>query len=148
RWKLRFSGVTEFEFEVFVSAAVPFANGYVGDIPFVLSLNPNEEFTLFGKVFDLVGREIEGAMVSWATNNPSIAEVSGKKVTAGPGRGFATLSASSGGRPPQHPTFVSVCQATMLNGDTVLPSSISSSDCFSTFGSEGGTPSNLYYVDL
>jgi len=149
RWKLRFTpGVTSFTFQLLVSAAVQYPDGYVDDIPYVLTLNPNEVRTLTGSVRSFSGVLQPGATIDWTSSAPGIAGVSGTQVTAGASRGVAELTASSGARPGVYTTAVSVCQATVVTSGTSLPSSISSSDCFSSYGSSSGRPTDSYYADL
>ena len=45
-------------------------------------------------------------------------------------------------------TAVSVCPSTTVMNGTTLPSSIASSDCFSSFGDPNGLPTTSYYADL
>jgi hypothetical protein len=149
RWKLRFSPeVTGFTFRVYVSAAVQYPDGYVDGTPYVLSLDPNESRALPGVVRSPVGDVLGDETVSWSSSAPSTAAVSGTQVTAGAARGFATLTPSSGPRPGLFPTSVSVCQSTVVGNGTVLPSSIASTDCFSSYGSNTGGPTTSYYADL
>jgi len=149
RWKLQFTpGVTGFTFQLLVSAAVQYPDGYVDDHPYVLTLNPGETRTLTGSVRSFAGVLQPGATIDWTSNAPLIASVSGTQVTAAASRGFAELTASSGVRPGVYTTAVSVCQATVVTSGTSLPSSISSSDCFSSYGSPNGRPTDSYYADL
>lgn len=149
RWKIRFSPqATTFSFTVLMSAAVPYPNGYIDGHPYVLTLDPNESRTLGGVVRNVVGAAQPGQTISWTSNAPLTAAISGSQVTAGASRGFADLTAQSGLRPAVYTTAVSVCQSAVVTSGTSLPSSISSSDCFSSFGSSSGRPSTSYYSDL
>ncbi len=149
KWKLRFTPeVTNFTFNLLVSSAVQYPNGYVDDIPYVLSLNPGEVRTLTGSVRSFVGNLQPGATIDWTSGAPGTASVSGTQVTAGPSRGVAFLTAASGARPGIYTSAVSVCQATVVASGTSLPSSISSTDCFSSYGDPNGRPTNSYYADL
>jgi hypothetical protein len=149
RWKLRFSPeVTSFTFTVYVSAAVQYPNGYVDGIPYVVSLDPNESVALPGVARSFVGTALPQATVSWSSSAPATASVTGTQVTAGSARSFATLTSSSGARPGIFTTAVSVCQSTVVGNGTVLPSSISSGDCFSSYGDPNGRPTTSYYADL
>lgn len=149
RWKLALTPeVTDFTFDVYLSTAVQFPVGYVDGIPYTLSLNPGESLILPGAVRSLVGNVVPGEVVSWSTSASGTAAVAGTQVTAGGANGFATLTASSSARPALFTTAVSVCQAVVVNSGTSLPSSISPSDCFSTYGDPDGRPTNSYYADL
>ncbi|HEX8432276.1 MAG TPA: PPC domain-containing protein [Longimicrobium sp.] len=149
RWKLQFSPeVTNFTFQLYVSAAVQFPDGYVDDNPYVVTLNPSESVGLPATVRDLVGNDLPGEPVSWTSDAPATASVSGSQVTAGGSRGFANLTASSGPRPNVYSTAVSVCQATVVSNGTSLPSSIASTDCFSSYGDPNGRPTTSFYGDL
>jgi len=148
RWKLRLSPeVTSFTFTVLLSAAVQYPTGYIDGHPYVLSLNPNETRTLSGTVRDVVGNPVAGA-ITWTSGSPGIVSVTGSQATAGASRGFAEITAESGGRPGVYTTAVSVCQATVVGNGTSLPSSIAASDCFSSYGSPSGRPTESYYADL
>ncbi|MBB4638826.1 PPC domain-containing protein [Longimicrobium terrae] len=149
RWKLQFSPeVTNVTFKVLVSAAVQFPDGYVDNTPYVLTLNLGETRNLPGAVFTVVGNPVPGAVIDWSSSNPGLASVNGSQVTAGGGRGFATLTATSGSRPATYSTVVSVCQSTVVNNGTSLPSSIAGTDCFSSYGDPTGRPTNTFYADL
>lgn len=148
QWKLRFTPeVTNFTFTVYVSTAVQYPNGYVDDMPYVITLNPNEARTLTGTARNFAGNPT-GTPVSWSSDAPATASVTGSQVTAGAARGFASLTASSGAAPGLFTTAVSVCQATVVTNGTSLPSQISSTDCFSSYGDPNGRPTNSYYADL
>jgi hypothetical protein len=148
QWKFQVSGgATTFSFVVLLSTAVQYPDGYIADHPYVLSLNPNEVRTLVGTVFDFRG-DVLADPISWSSIAPGTASVSGTQVTAGGARGFAELTASSGPRPGIYTTAVSVCQATLVTSGTSLPSSISGSDCFSSYGDPSGRPTSSYYADL
>ena len=148
RWKLQFSpGVTSLTFTVLVSTAVQYPNGYIDDIPYVISLNPNEARALTGTARNFAGTPL-GSAVSWASNAPATASISGTTVTAGGSNGFASLTATSGATSGLWNPAVSVCQSAVVTNGTNLPSSIAASDCFSSYGSNSGTPSTAYYADL
>jgi hypothetical protein len=149
RWKLQFTPeVTTFTFTLYISTAVQYPDGYVDGTPYTLSLNPGESIALPGVVRDFVGNALPGETVSWSSSAPGTASVSGTQVTAGGSNGFATLTASSGPRPAIYATSVSVCPATVVSDGTDLPSSISSTDCFSSYGDPNGRPTSSYYADL
>lgn len=149
RWKFAVDpAVTSFSFTVLVSAEVQYPEGYVDGHYYVLTLDPNEARTLPGTVRSAVGTVLGGEAIDWASDAPGTAGVSGTQVTAGASRGFATLTATSGPRPGVYPTAVSVCQSTVVAGGTSLPSSISSTDCFSSYGSADGLPTTSFYADL
>ena len=148
RWKLRLTPeVNTFTFTVYVSAAVQYPNGYIDDHPYVVTLNPSESTTLTGTARNFVGNPL-GTPVSWSSNAPGTASVSGSLLTAGAARGFAALTATSGATSGLWTTAVSVCQATVVTNGTSLPSSIASSDCFSSYGDPNGRPTTSYYADL
>ena len=148
RWKFaRDPGVTRFTFTVLVSAAVQYPDGYIDGNPYVLALNPGETRTLGGIVRNAVGEPLAGEVITWNSSAPGIAAVSGTQVTGGT-RGFAELTAANGPRFGTYTTAVSVCQATVVGNGTNLPSSIATSDCFSTYGSSSGRPTTSYYADL
>jgi len=148
-WQFQFTpDVDNFTFKVLVSAAVQYPDGYVADHPYVLTLNPGESRSLSGTVYSAVGNVLPGAAIGWSSSAPGTASVSGATVMAGAGRGFAELTAVSGPRPGVYTTAISVCQATVVGNGTSLPSSISSTDCFSSYGSNSGRPTTSYYADL
>ena len=149
RWKFQFTPeVTQITFKVYVAAAVPYSNGYVDGTPYTLTLNPGETVGLPSVVRNFLGDALPGETVSWTSNAPGTASVSGTQVTAGGANGLATLTALSGARRGVYETSVSVCPAPVVTNGTTLPASISSSDCFSSFGSSEGRPSTSYYGDL
>jgi hypothetical protein len=148
RWKLQFSPeVNTFTFTVYVSAAVQYPNGYIDDIPYVVTLNPSESRTLTGTARNFAGTPL-GTAVSWSSNAPVTASVSGSLLTAGASRGFANLTATSGATSGLWNPAVSVCQATGVANGTSLPSSIANTDCFSSYGDPNGRPTTSYYADL
>jgi hypothetical protein len=149
RWKLKFTpDVATFTFTVFVSAAVRYPNGYVDGVPYVITLNPGETRELTGTVRSFTGQELSSKTVTWSTDNPTNASVTGTQVTAGPSNGFATLTAASGERPAIYPTSISVCQATVVADGANVPSAIASTDCFSSYRGPDGRPTTSYYGDL
>lgn len=148
RWKLQFTpGVTTLNFTVLVSTAVQYPNGYIDDIPYVISLDPNEARALTGTPRNFAGTPL-GTMVSWSSNAPATASISGTTVTAGGARGFADLTSTSGSVSGLWTTAVSVCQSAVVTSGTSLPSSIANTDCFSSYGSNSGRPTTSYYADL
>lgn len=148
RWKFQLTPeVTRFTFVVLVSAAVQYPNGYL-ETPYVLSLDPGEVRELTGTAFSFRGDVLAGEVISWSSDAPATASTSGTQVTAGASRGFASLTATNGPRTGLYTTAVSVCQSTVVTGGTSLPSSISSSDCFSSYGDPNGRPTTSYYADL
>jgi hypothetical protein len=148
RWKLQFTPeVTSFTFTVYVSAAVVYPDGYIDDHMYVLSLNPGEVRGLTGSVRNAVGNALADP-IAWASSAPGTASISGSQVTAGGSNGFAEITATSGPRSGIYTTAVSVCQSTVVAHNANLPSSIAASDCFSSYGSSDGRPSESYYADL
>jgi hypothetical protein len=148
RWKFATGpAVTRFTFTVLVSAAVQYPEGYIDDHPFVLSLNPGETRALSGVVRSAVGGVLPGP-IDWSSNAPGTASVTGTQVTAGGSRGFAELTAANGPRPGVYTTAVSVCQSVVVSNGTSLPSSIAGTDCFSSYGSSNGRPTDDFYADL
>lgn len=148
RWRLHLTPeVTSFTFTVYVSAAVQYPNGYIDDIPYVVTLNPSESRTLTGTARNFAGNPL-GTTVNWASNAPATASVTGSLLTAGASRGFATLTATSGLTSGLWNPAVSVCAATVVTNGTSLPSSIAASDCFSSYGDPNGKPTTSYYADL
>ncbi|MEO8335769.1 MAG: PPC domain-containing protein [bacterium] len=149
RWKLVLTpDVTSFTFTVYVSAEMQYSNGYIDGHPYVLTLNPGESVALPGVVRTAVGTAQPAEVVSWVSDATGTASVSGTQVTAGGSRGFATLTPSSGARPGLFLTAVSVCAATVVTNGTTLPSSIASSDCFSSYHGPNDRPTVGYYADL
>lgn len=139
--------VSTFSFTVYVSAAVQYPDGYIDGHYYVLTLDPNETRTLPGTARNVVG-EATGGTITWGNSAPGLASVNGNQITAGGARGFGELTGSEGPRPGLYTTAVSVCAAPVVTNGTSLPSSISSSDCFSSYGSNSGRPSTSYYADL
>jgi hypothetical protein len=149
QWKFQLAGgATTFTFTVLVSTAVIYPQGYILANPYVLTLDPGESRALSAMVYTYRSDGIPGAPITWTSSNPGIVTVSGSQATAGGARGFAEITLDSEGRPATVSTAVSVCPATVVTGGTSLPSSISSSDCFSSFGSNQLRPSTSYYGDL
>jgi hypothetical protein len=149
RWKLRFTpDVTSFTFLVAISTEVPYPNGYVSGNPYVLTLNPGETRTLPGTVFSFVGNPLPGETINWASGNPALVAVTGSQATAGASRGFTDLTPSSGSRPADYTTAVSVCQSAVVTTGHNSSQSIANTDCFSAFGSNSFRPSTSYYGDL
>lgn len=149
RWKFQLTpAVTNFTFTVYISAEVQYPNGYVDGVPYVLALDPGEIRTLTGTVRTFLGDPDSDQTITWASNAPGTASVSGTQVTAGNSRGFATLTATAGARPAIYSTSVAVCQSTAVFSGSNLVSSIASSDCFSSFGDPNGRPTTSYYADI
>jgi hypothetical protein len=149
RWKFQLAGgATTFTFKVLISTAVQYPEGYIDGHYYVLTLNPGETRTLPGTV-----RRVNGALnpdqtISWVSGAPATASVTGTQATAGGSNGFTEFTGTSGPRPGIYTTAVSVCPATVVTHGTSLPSSISSSDCFSSYGDPNGRPTSSYYADL
>ena len=139
--------VSTFSFTVYVSAAVQYPDGYIIDHYYVLTLDPNETRTLPGTSYNVVG-EPTGGTITWGNSMPGLASVTGNQITAGVSRGFGELTGSEGPRPGVYTTAVSVCEAPVVTNGTNLPSSISNTDCFSSYGSNNGRPTTSYYADL
>jgi hypothetical protein len=149
RWKFQIApGVTTFSFTVLVSAEVIYPEGYIDGHPYVLTLNPGETRTLSGSVFNAVGTLLNGQTISWSSDAPDTASVSGSQVTAGQTQGFATITATSGARPGVFTTAVSVCPSMVVGDGTSLQASLLATDCFSSYGSSNGQTSTTYYGDL
>lgn len=149
RWKFQVTpGVTSFNFRVLISTEVQYPQGYIDNHYYVLTLNPGETRTLPGTVRRVNGGLHPNQSIDWASGSPGTASVTGTQVTAGGSPGFAEVSGSSGPRSTVYTTAVSVCQATVVGNGTSLPSSISSSDCFASYGSNSGRPTTSYYGDL
>ena len=149
QWKFQLTpDVTNFTFTVYISAEVQYPDGYVDGIPYVLALDPGEIRTLPGAVRTFLGDPDADQTITWVSDVPATASVTGTQVTAGTSRGFATLTATAGAAPAIYPTSVSVCQSTAVFSGSNLVSSIASSDCFSTFGSTNGQPTTSYYADI
>jgi hypothetical protein len=149
RWKFHLDGgATTFTFKVLISAAVQYPDGYIDGHYYVLTLNPGETRTLPGTVRRVNGGVHPNQAINWVSGAPATAAVSGSQVTAGGSNGFTEITGTSGPRPGIYTTAVSVCPATVVTNGTSLPSSISSSDCFSSYGSNSGRPSTSYYADL
>lgn len=149
RWKFATDpAVTRFTFTVLVSAAVQYPDGYISDHPYVVALDPGETRTLDGIVRNAVGEPLAGQVITWTSNQPATASVTGAQVTGGPSRGFTELTATNGPRSGYRTTAVSVCQSVVVGNGTSLSDSIVSSDCFSTYGSSEGRPTTSFYADL
>lgn len=149
RLKLQFTpGVTNFTFTLLVSAEVQYPNGYIDGVPYVYSLNPNESRTLPGTVRTFLGDLTADQTINWASSASGTAAVSGTQVTAGSSPGFATLTSTAGARSGLYTTAVSVCPSTVVTNGASLPSSIASTDCFSSYGDPNGRPTTSYYADL
>lgn len=148
RWKLRFDPEVEnFVFTVYVYAEVAYPNGYVDEVPYVLTLNLGEERMLAGVARNAVGKAV-GEGVIWDTDDPGVAAIFGSTVTAGSKPGITTVKAFSGARPVVHTTAVSVCPAVTVTSGSTYFGDIESSDCFSSFGGPDGRPTTSYYGDL
>lgn len=149
RWMLQFDPeVDTFIFTVYVYAEVAYPDGYVDDLPYVLTLDPGEEWLLDGVVRTVTGRPLSDE-IAWSSEDPAIASISGFTVTAGDVQGFTTLSAFAGGRPGIYTTAVSVCPSVAVADGSIHSGSIDSSDCFSSFGGEEDRrPTSSHYGDL
>lgn len=148
RWKFHVTPeVGRFTFVVLVSAAVQYPSGYL-ETPYVITLDPGEVRTLTGTALNFRGDVLAGEVISWSSDAPATASTSGTQVTAGASRGFASLTATNGPRSGLYTTAVSVCQSVVVTNGTSLPSSISSGDCFSSYGNPDGRPTTDYYADL
>jgi len=94
------STVGTFSFQLYVSAAVPYPNGYVDVTPSADSLLRGKVDTLTATVRTAVGNPVPGATVTWATNDGAVATVT--PTADGSGRvvavstGSATITATSG----------------------------------------------------
>jgi hypothetical protein len=149
KWKFQITPeVTSFNFRVLISTQVQYPQGYIDNHYYVLTLNPGETRTLPGTVRRVNGGLYPDQAIDWVSASPALAAVTGTQVTAGASNGFTEITGTSGPRPGVYTTAVSVCPATLVTSGTSLPSSISSSDCFSSYGNPNGRPSTSYYADL
>jgi hypothetical protein len=150
RWKLQFTPeVTSFTFTVLVSAEVPYPDGYILGNPYVLTLDPGETRTLSATVYSFVGNPLPGETITWVSSNPSLVSVSGNQATSAPASvGFGELTPSSGPRPSDYTTAVSVCQSTVVVSGHSSAQSVADTDCYAAFGSAQFRPSESYYGDL
>lgn len=107
-WKFTLDpGVTRFAFKVYVSANVPFPNGWVNVTPPADTLAAGDAQALAAAVVDVVGRPIEGQAVTWETSDASVATVSAAGVLTAVGPGAVTITATSGLR--SGGTTIAVC---------------------------------------
>jgi hypothetical protein len=148
-WTFEFTpDVENITFKVLVAAQLQWPDGFILQNPWVVTLNPGEAAELLAFVYNALGTPLPDAAVTWSSSAPEIASSSGPLVTAGASNGFAQLTAMSGTRATLYPTWVSVCQAAVVGSGTSLPASIAADDCFSSYGSETGTPTTDFYADL
>ena len=153
-WRIRFDpGVLTFSFSVFVSTPVKFPNGYIDGNPSVLTMNPSETASLGGTVRSAVGNVV-GGTITYASDDPTIASVAASGiVTAGPSRGVAYMSLTSGAIPNFLSTAVNVCPSTpTITSGVAVPGVIDVNDCYSSFaGNSRPDPtflSDMYRITL
>lgn len=95
-WQLNVDNtVTTFSFQLYVSTAVPYPNGYIDVSPPADTMLAGGAQGLTATVRSAVGNPVGGA-VSWGTNNAAVATVDGSGNVTGVGPGTATITATSG----------------------------------------------------
>jgi hypothetical protein len=115
RWKLAYDPtVTSFTFGVYVSAAVPFPQGYVSVTPPADSLAPGATVQAGATVRTAVGNPVAGETVAWSTSNPAVATVSATGLVSAVAPGTATITATAGARTGS--AQVAVCHALPVGG--------------------------------
>lgn len=148
-WTFEFTpDVENITFKVLVAAQLQWPDGFILQNPWVVTLDPQEAMELTASVYNALGMPLPDAPVTWSSSAPEIASANGPFITAGTSNGFAQLTAMSGTRPGLYPTWVSVCQSTVVGDGTSLPASLTDDDCFSSYGGETGTPTTDFYADL
>ncbi|MBB4638825.1 PPC domain-containing protein [Longimicrobium terrae] len=148
-WTFGFTPEVEnITFKVLVAAQLQWPDGFILNNPWVVTLDPQEAVEFTASVYNALGMPLPDEPVTWSSDAPAIASVNGPFITAGTSNGFAQLTAMSGTRPGLYPTWVSVCQSAVVGNGTSLPASLTDSDCFSSYGSETGTPTTDFYADL
>ncbi len=87
--------VTQFTFQVYVSAAVRYPNGWVQVDPASAVLDPAQTLQLVDSVFDRLRRHQDAKVVTWSSSDPAVASVDASTglVTAN-ANGTATITAS------------------------------------------------------
>ncbi len=91
--------VGEFEFAVYVSAAVPHIAGYIDVTPLASSLQIGATEQLTATLRDVVGRADVNETVTWSTSNAAVATVgAGTGVATAVGGGTATITATTATR--------------------------------------------------
>ncbi|MEP7346007.1 MAG: PPC domain-containing protein [Gemmatimonadaceae bacterium] len=147
-WEFQYtSNVTAFSFTVYVSAAVPYPDGYIDGLAKVITLNHTGTFTLPGTSRTFVGNP-DGAAIVFTSANPALASVSGAVVTAGATNGFTTITAQSGLRPGISSTWISVCPSVVVANGANFAAAIANTDCFVAFDRFTLLPSTDRFGDL
>lgn len=148
-WTFEFTPEVEnITFKVLVAARLQWPDGFILQNPWVVTLNPGETAEFPALVYNPLGMPLPDAPVTWTSDAPEIASASGSLITAGTSNGFAQLTAMSGNRPALYPTWVSVCPSVVVGDGTSLSASLAEDDCFSSYGSNTGTPATEFYADL
>lgn len=99
QWSFLFpAGVESFAFTVFVSAPVPREQGWIDVTPDTVPVAAGGSQQLWAAVRDVVGREIPGARVAWASSDTAVAKVDSLGLVTVRAAGAATITAASGAR--------------------------------------------------
>lgn len=91
------SDVTTFAFQVYVSADVPFPNGFVQVTPSPDAVLVGGSTSLSAAVVDVLGRPESGRTVTWLSSDDAIATVSPSGTVMGQAGGVVDITASSDG---------------------------------------------------
>jgi hypothetical protein len=98
-WKFQIpSGVSSFAFTVFVAAPVPHELGWIDVTPDTVPVPAGGSQQLWAAVRDVVGREISGLHVTWASSDTTVAKVDTSGKVTVKKAGNATITATSGVR--------------------------------------------------
>jgi hypothetical protein len=106
--------VLTFSFVVYVSAEVPFPNGFVGVTPPADTVTAGGSQALTATVYTAVGNPVAGAQVTWGTSDPSVATVDGAGNLTAVAPGTAQITATSGVRTGS--AAVAVCPNLVVGG--------------------------------
>ena len=97
-WQLSVPPGTTFTFTLYVSADVPFPDGYVDVTPPADTVAEGGTLALSATVRTAVGNPVAGATVSWGTSDAAVATVDAAGVVTGVAQGTATITATAGAR--------------------------------------------------
>lgn len=138
-WHFQVTGtVTQFQFTVYVAAAVAFPNGWIDVYPpnhspspynvYADTVSAGQTLQLTDSVRNAVGKVVPGAAVSWTSTGHGAATVNASSgLVSAAADGVDTVTASSGGRTGRVVIFVSTASAAHST-ITALPTSIVAGD--------------------
>jgi hypothetical protein len=134
------ASVTAFRFVVYVMAAVPHPNGFIGVSPAADTLTEGATAALAATVRNAFGVAIPGQTVTWGTSDAAVATVDASGVVTALAPGAATITATAGIRSGQ--AAIVVCPDLAVGEVYTATMPAAASLCFA--GGSGGNAEYTY----